>query len=347
MKIFNDIDQSSTIMKGELYRAEEVFNLPKSPGILLSKKEKLAKQKAYDDMMLFIDNLDSWNKNGFDVLATFLSVVEESIGKISLTEVNPKSLSFAFYTGVERIEVRLLPRIDKASHPMIVVKKDHVIKEYACDNMGKKGLLIDLISATIRREDKYVTRSFDQSKSKIRIKGLGYLTEITMPELPDNKKLLFDEEMLLIELLENLGTNDVIRVFQLLHLYAGEELTFKTTTIKTFLEKEESTSLSYKNVQDFKITASNTWEEIQMLKVFGSVLVKYEVKNPLSNPSAGVFTRTLNEDYDYLDRITGDIKEPETKAFFIEQQDRCEAFIAFLKIHTNKENKELTLTNNQ
>ncbi len=240
-------------------------------------------------------------------------------------------MSFAFLSDNEKVEVKLIPRTGRECPPMITIQKGNIIKKYICENMGKKGLLIDLISLTVRNYDRSVTREFLPDSYSIIIRGLGYSTEITMHRNPACSKLLLNEEELLKALLEK-GAFDVMKTFRILHLYASKEMTYKTVNIRLYKEPDE-------------YSLSGQWELLQSLKVFSGCLFKYESKDPL----AGMFSRTLSyESQDYLDHISGNIRHEHTKKVFKKEQQKCEDFVSFLNFYNNEEaTKELSLTNYQ
>ncbi len=324
MEIYSKIDSKSNLIKSPLVLGEDVFGEIEEP-ILWFNKDK---RKRYDERVDFISYLETWNTKGFDTLASFLFYFLNDVKSTIITNANPANLSFTILTGEGKLEVQLVKRVDRDSHPMIIVKHGSLIKEYVCDNMGKKGLLIDLMTITIQNENRSLTRSFNSNGFVARIRGYGYLNEITMGKNQKNKKMLFNEEAILASLLTEHSITDVFDIFKILHSYASEEMASKTINVRHFMAQEGNALLS-------------EWEEIQSLKVFGSLLISYENKNPFEKPLVGTFTRKLYEDYEYLDRITGDIKEPKTKEVFKSEQDRCEEFITFLNSYTDKGVKEL------
>lgn len=332
MAIFTRIDNDRNIIKG-LIQGDYVFNPPKKPNIMTPRKDRAKKQSNYDNLIAFYPSLDDWNTKGFDTLTTFFCLLLDQDGFIDLEVINLKNMIFQIKNGSEILTAQLFPRTPENSHPRIIVEKGNVSKEYICDNRGKEGLIIDLISMTINNNQKSVTRSYNTRGFFARVSGLDHITEISISKTSGEKTRLLNEEEVLMDLLASDKTISAFNTFELLNLNSSDEMAESTVGIKVFSEPDYS-----------KATESRSL--IERINIFRGALLIYE-SAMATNPKI-VFKRTLcREIDDYSDIVNASIKEPSVKTFFIEEQDRCEKFIEFLNKHAEQRPKELKYADKQ
>lgn len=335
MGIFRKIDHQPNIIGGCLAPADYIFSLPKKPGIMFSKQAKRIKQEEYNDIKTFVQNLNAWNENGFDVLAKFLFFMIKNCPKITVRDLDPKTLSFKFMKMEELIDVKLRLKSDNDSHPIVVIKRGNIIKEYACNNMGADGLLIDLMTIKITSADaqKSVTRYFSGNGFNSEIRGVGYVTEIATTNKNNSPKLLLNEEKLLFDLLEKNGTSNVATALEILYYHASEEMASRKVAINVYQEPKENEMF-------------RQWLLLQTLNVNRSFITDYRAVDLMGYPLAGVFSsRFSNESEDYLPHITGDLKDPKTIKFYELQKQTLEDMIEIVNQHTNNKGiKELSFT---
>lgn len=331
MSMFVKIDEERNTIKG-LIQGDYVFNPPKKPNIMTPIKEKAKKQIGYENLLDFYAALDDWNIKGFDTLATFFCLLLDQDGFIDLNVTDLKNMKFQVKIGNDILKAQLLYKSSEESHPRIIVQNGNISKEYICDNRGKNGLIIDLLSMTITRNNKSITRPYNNRGFFARLTSFEYITEISISKTSGEKTKLLNEEETLINLLNSDKTGNVFDTFELLHSTSSDEVAASTVGIKVFSEPDHS-----------KATESRIL--IQWVNVFRGALLKYESRM-INNPNI-IFRRTLcREIDDYSDYVSASINEDGVKIFFTGQQDICEKFIQFLNSYANENPKELRYQNN-
>ncbi len=319
MKIFNSADQDNNL---KIRNMEDkcVFNKPTRPLIKTSGKLNRQKQKQYDDTILFFQNLNNWNKNGSDVLARFLSLIEGNLGLIDLEIVSAKGMVFRFLSGDDEVEVTLMPRLDKDSYPKAIVSKGNLIKSYSCFKNINGELLVNLEALMIKNGDQTVFRNFTKEPIKYVVNGYGYLTEVSISS-PCSEKITFNEEEILLSLLNNFCTNDSMGTYKLLNNNLSEILLHSTTRIKVFAEPNEA-------------NATEKRELFEELVIFNGTMLKYRSQGA----SETAFERVLSyEDCSYLDSVSKD--ESHNKS----EKAKCDAFVTYLAPQNSDQIKELYL----